>query len=132
MRNQDRFNVDQAGALSGGRMPIYLAFASSGYTKNGTAVASSSNYKMSASDHVIIATSAESDGTAIITLPPKAEACGKFYSIYAPTGASAGDISVYDKEAGSEWSTNGDLDADADALVAYCNGAIWIALNAPA
>lgn len=130
MRNF-RAMEDQWRATIEGRQPLYLVFASSAHTANGVAQ-TGSNYKMKPTDQVIIATSSESDGTALITLPSKAEAVGRIYSILAPTGASGGDISVYDKESGSEWTTEGDLDADADNLICFCNGKAWVALNSPA
>ena len=82
-------------------------------------------YQMKPGDHIIIATSDQNDGQAIITLPSLAEAAGKFYYICAPTGASGGDISVYEKETGSELSTYGDLDADDDHVLLFSDGRKW-------
>lgn len=65
------------------------------------------------------------DAAGIVVLPSKAEAIGKFYYICAPTGATAGDISVYDKEAGTEITTYGDMDADDDHAIFYCDGVKW-------
>lgn len=128
-RNRASMN-DQRGASAIGRQPLNLTFTGTAHTANGVAGVGL-NYQMSPHDHVIIAISAVADASAIITLPSKAEAYG-IYVIYAPTAATAGDVSVYDKETGAEWTTEGDLDADADTLVAICTGQTWCALHSPA
>ena len=123
-RPQDRLNQDRLPEAEG---PIYVAFASSTHTINGVAApVASSTFQMKPGQHHIVAISAESDDTAIVKLPSKAEAIGQFYYIEAPTGATAGDISVYDKEAGSEITTYGDLDADDDHVLFYCTGTKWL------
>ena len=83
-------------------------------------------YQMKASDFVISIVSATgADATGIVTLPSLAEAVGKFYYIVAPTGAAGNDISLYEKETGSELATNGDMDADGDYLLLYSDGTAW-------
>jgi hypothetical protein len=82
-------------------------------------------YQMKATDTCIRATSTEADATGIITLPSKAEAAGKFYYINAPTGATAGDISLYVKETATELTTVGDMDADDDWVMLFCDGYNW-------
>jgi hypothetical protein len=90
-----------------------------------TITASNTPYQLLPGDTCVIAITALADAAAIITLPSKAEAVGKIYYINAPTGATAGDISVYDKEAGSEIATYGDLDADDDWCLYFCDGINW-------
>ena len=86
-------------------------------------------YQMKPTDSVIIAVTALSDAAAIVTLPSVAEAAGKIYTIVAPTGATGGDISVYVKETGIEYtgqdSDDGDLDADNDRIVVLSDGINW-------
>ena len=82
-------------------------------------------YKMKPSDQNIIAISDQADAAAILTLPSIAEACGKFYYICSPTGAAAGDISIYEKETGAELTTYGDHDADDDWVILYSDGRKW-------
>ena len=82
-------------------------------------------YQMRVGDLVLIATSAASDGVAIVTLPSLAEAVGKFYFISAPTGAAGGDISLHEKETGTELATNGDMNADDDHLILFSDGQAW-------
>lgn len=81
----------------------------------------SADYSMKAGDKNIVADS--SSGAVVLTLPSKAEAIGGFYYIEAPSGAS-NDVSVFDKESGSEIS-DGDMDADDDHLILYCSGRLW-------
>lgn len=86
-------------------------------------------YSMKPSDFIIIVdtTSVTGDGVAIVTLPSLAEACGKgMYLIKAPAGSTGGDLSVYEKETGTEYSTYGDLDADNDQVGLVSNGVEWI------
>jgi hypothetical protein len=87
--------------------------------------ATTTSYQMKVGDSVVRATSSEADGTGIIYLPPVAAAAGRFYFIYAPTGATAGDISLYIKETGAELATNGDMDADDDYILLFSDGANW-------
>ncbi|RLF03878.1 MAG: hypothetical protein DRJ64_07770 [Thermoprotei archaeon] len=90
-----------------------------------TITADNSPYVMKPTEHSIIAITALADAAAIITLPSLQEAMGQFYYICAPTGATAGDISVYEKETGAEFSTYGDLDADDDHVLLFSDGLKW-------
>lgn len=83
-------------------------------------------YQMKTSDNVISITSAAADGVGIVTLPSLIEAVGQHYYIVAPTGAAGGDISLYEKETGTELATNGDMDADGDHLILYSTGVAWL------
>lgn len=82
-------------------------------------------YQMLPTDTILSVTSTEADGTGIVYLPSMAEAVGKFYYIIAPTGATAGDISVCVKETATEITTYGDLDADNDHVMLWCSGQNW-------
>jgi len=89
-----------------------------------------STYQMRVSDTVLIAVSSVADAAGIITLPSLAEAVGRFYAISAPTGATGGDVSLYEKETGAELTTYGDLDADDDHVILFSDGQKWrIALD---
>jgi len=79
-------------------------------------------YQMKAIDRNIIADS--SGNVVVLTLPPMSEAAGKFYSIEAPSGATA-DVSVNIKETATEIATYGDLNADDDYLLLFCTGITW-------
>jgi len=112
----DRNNIETQHDLEG--LPRHLALtASAGLT-----------YQMRVSDTIMIVTSSGSDAAGIVTLPSLAEAVGKFYLIVAPTGATAGDISVYEKETGAEYAgsgDDGDLDADDDHILLFSDGSQW-------
>ena len=69
--------------------------------------------------------SAAADTAAIVTLPPAASMPLAMILILAPTGATGGDISVYDEETGGEISTYGDMDADLDRCIFISNGINW-------
>jgi len=73
----------------------------------------------------IHAVSALADAAAIIYLPPAQEAACGICFITATTGATGGDISVYDEETGAEITTYGDLDADADHVAFISDGLNW-------
>lgn len=101
-----------------------------GLPRHLTMSASAPTYQMRVSDKVVIAVSSQADAASIITLPSLAEATGGFFFISAPTGATAGDISVYEKETGAELATYGDLDADDDHVLLFSDGTKWrIALD---
>jgi hypothetical protein len=90
-----------------------------------TLTAAAPTYQMKAVDQNIRAISSADDAAGIITLPSMAEAAGKFYYINAPTGAAGGDISLYVKETATELTTVGDLDADDDWVMLFCDGYHW-------
>lgn len=108
-----------SGLIPGGARRITIAAAASGERTFATP------YQMKPDEPVIIATTALGDGSAIVTLPSLAEAAGKFYCVKAPTGSTGGDISVYEKETGAEFTTYGALDADLDMLLVFSDGMTW-------
>jgi hypothetical protein len=124
---KDQERID-AGLIAKGPLRLTCS-ATLAWTKDGSTVlsttATSGIYNMKPADTNIIAVSAGSDGEAILTLPALQEAAGKFYYICAPTGATGGDVSVYEKETGSELSTYGDLDADDDHVLLFSDGVQW-------
>lgn len=86
-------------------------------------------YQMKVSDCVLsVVSGTGEDATGIVTLPALAEAVGKIYYIVAPTGVTGDDVSLYEKETGSEY-TDGDMDADGDYLILFCTGAGWLTLK---
>ena len=113
MSRQEKSNSDTRMDLEG--LPRHVALTTASPT-----------YQMQVSDNVISFTSAAADDIAIVTLPSVAEAVGQHYYIVAPTASTAGDISLYEKETGTELTTNGDMDADADHLLLYSNGTAWL------
>ena len=98
-------------------LPRHLVLASTGIL----------TYSMLSGDRILIVdtTNAGGDGVAIVTLPSLAEAVGKFFYICAPVGATGGDLSLYEKETGSELATYGDMDADDDHVLLFSTGKEW-------
>ena len=82
-------------------------------------------YQMKPTDTCMVVTSDAADAAGILYLPSMVEAAGKLYYIIAPTGATAGDISVTIKETATELATYGDMDADADWALFFCDGIGW-------
>jgi hypothetical protein len=95
-----------------------------GETSIGTTL-TSGIYQMKPGDTVIIAISDFDDGNALIILPSLQEACGKFYSVSAPTAATDDDVIVKEKETGAVLATYGDLDADLDHAIYFSDGDKW-------
>ena len=82
------------------------------------------SYQMKPSDRLVkIVSATGEDATGLLYLPSVGEAAGNFYCIYAPTAATANDISVMDYVGGNEVS---DMDADGDYVILFSNGIIWI------
>ena len=108
-----------------GRMAMEMLHDSENKVKIIHFDADTTSYQMKPGDRCVRATSENADGSAILTLPSVAEAAGLFYFIYAPTGATGGDISLYIKETATELTTNGDMDADDDHILLFCDGVNW-------
>jgi hypothetical protein len=87
-------------------------------------------YQMKVSDLVLsVVSGTGADATGIVTLPSLAEAVGKFYYIVAPTGNTGDDVSLYEKETGSEYTgggDDGDLDTDGDDIILFSTGKEWL------
>ena len=107
----NKSNIDRQHDLEG--LPRHLLLTTTAPT-----------YQMRVSDTVIIAISSATAGLGIITLPSLAEAVGNFYYISAPTGNTGDDISVFEKETGSEHA-GGNLNADDDNLIFFSDGTKW-------
>lgn len=90
-----------------------------------TITADNTGYKLTCAQRVVHVTTALADAAAIIYLPPVAEAVGLSFFIGATTGATGGDISVYDRESGAEIATYGDMDADDDHAIFFSDGTKW-------
>jgi hypothetical protein len=107
-------NLTDLEALTGGK-PKFI-----------TLTAAVPTYTMQPNDQCITIYSSADDAAGILYLPFMADAAGKYYYINAPTGAAAGDISIYTSEGtAAEFTTYGDLDADDDWVILYCDGRKW-------
>jgi len=62
------------------------------------------------------------DGTFTVTLPPVAEAAGKFYAVHLVD--DGGDVTVQDQDDSYDWS-NQSLTADDDGVLLFSDGLKW-------
>jgi len=67
------------------------------------------------------------DGTFTVTLPPVAEAAGKFYSISLMDAAGA--VTIQDQDDSTDWSNITTMDADDDAVLLYSDGLRWFVVD---
>jgi len=84
--------------------------------------------QLDASDHIGngIAVFVTGAAAVTLTLPPMAEAIGKSYFVRAVNGISY-NVSVVDYETATEITTYGDMDANNDHAIFFCDGQYWIA-----
>lgn len=80
------------------------------------------SYQMKTYDYVVRPSGAV--GAITVTLPPVAEAKGRFYSIIA-TSVAVGNITVADKDDSECWGGDLTLSAKCDALLLYSDGRCW-------
>jgi hypothetical protein len=90
-----------------------------------------STYQMRTFDYVVRPAPTD-DGSITVTLPPVAEAKGRWYSIIL---ANAGTVVVADKDDSEYWPGDITLGDEGDSLLLYSDGRAWItrfsAANAP-
>ena len=87
---------------------------------------SNANLTMTTRDYVVRAIA--SSGTVTITLPPVAEAVGRFYSIIARTASRTYPITIQDNDDSEGW-IDMSLYADGDKAIFYSDGMAWINLS---
>lgn len=95
----------------------------------------SASYQMTTRDYVLRPTpGANGDGAITITLPPVAEAKGRWYSIIA-RNISGGTITIQDKDDSECWGGDLTMDSTCDRVLAYSDGLTWLVFfgnnNAP-
>ena len=74
-------------------------------------------------EQVVLVDTDTVDGTFTVTLPPVAEAAGKFYSITVIDAAGA--VTVQDQDDAIDWSNITTLDADLDGVLLFSDGLKW-------
>ena len=115
MTIMDRNNIETQHDLEG--LPRHLELT-----------ATSKTYQMRVSDTVLIVTaSTGSTGDGIVTLPSLAEAVGKSYYVCV-TFSGSNDLSLYEKETGSELTTYGALGTTDDHVMLFSDGSQWRAV----
>ena len=84
------------------------------------------NYQMTTRDYVV-RPSADGDSEDItITLPPVAEAKGRFYSILAREASLTNTITIADKDDSECWEADIVLNGKCDSELLYSDGLTWI------
>jgi len=79
-------------------------------------------------EQVVLVDTDTVDGTFTVTLPPVAEAAGKFYSITLID--DGGNLTVQDQDDSIGYAGDFVFDADAEALLLYSDGlAWWVVVN---
>jgi hypothetical protein len=84
------------------------------------------NYQMTTRDYVVRPAAAQGGGPIIITLPPVAEAKGRFYSIIARDADNTNTITIADKDDSECWEADIELNGKCDSELLYSDGLAWI------
>lgn len=91
----------------------------------------SANYTMTTRDYVVRPSANEASGPITITLPPVAEAKGRFYSILAVEADGVNSITITDNNSDSEcWEGDVPLYDSCQATLWYSDGRYWHLLGA--
>jgi hypothetical protein len=83
------------------------------------------NYQMNTRDYVVRPSADEESGPWNLTLPPVAEAKGRFYSIICRNADAVNFITVQDKDDSECWPGDIILNGKCDRLLAYSDGLAW-------
>jgi hypothetical protein len=83
------------------------------------------NYQMSTRDYVVRPFADRGTGPIVVTLPPVAEAKGRFYSIIARAADTTNTITVRDKDDSECWEGDITLNGFCDRLLLYSDGLAW-------
>jgi len=87
------------------------------------------NYTMSTRDYVVRPSANNVTGAITITLPPVAEAKGRFYSITARDADVVNTVTISDNNSDSEcWKADVVLNRPCDGVLIYSDGLRWIAV----
>lgn len=84
------------------------------------------NYQMTTFDYVVRPSAVQGGGAIAITLPPVAEAKGRFYSIIARDADGTNTITIADKDDSECWEADIVLNGKCDGELLYSDGLTWI------
>ena len=84
------------------------------------------NYEMSTRDYVVRPSADPDSGAITLTLPPVAEAKGRFYSIIARDADGTNTITIQDKDDSECWEADIVLNGKCDGELLYSDGLTWI------
>ena len=86
------------------------------------------NVQMTTRDYVVRPSADGDSGAITVTLPPVAEAVGRFYSIIVRNADAVNTVTVADKNDSECWPGDIVLNGKCDRLLMYSDGLAWLAL----
>lgn len=89
------------------------------------------NVQMTTYDYVVRPSADGDSGPITLTLPPVAEAKGRFYSIVARNADAVNTITVTDKDDSECWLGDIVLNGKCDRLLMYSDGLLWHVIANP-
>lgn len=84
------------------------------------------DYQMTTRDYVVRPSAVQGGGAITLTLPPVAEAKGRFYSIIARDADGTNTITIADKDDSECWEADIVLNGKCDSELLYSDGLAWI------
>ena len=84
------------------------------------------DYQMTTRDYVVRPAADPDSGPITLTLPPVAEAKGRFYSIIARDADGTNTITIQDKDDSECWEADIVLNGKCDSELLYSDGLAWI------
>ena len=88
------------------------------------------DYEMNVRDYVLRPSADGDSGPIVISLPPVAEARGRFYSIVVRNADAVNTITVQDLDDSECWEGDLTLDGKCDKQLFYSDGMCWFVLGA--
>ena len=85
------------------------------------------DYQMTTRDYVVRPAADGPTGPITITLPPVAEAKGRFYSIVCRNADPVNTVTITDRNDSECWLGNVVMNGKCDRMLAYSDGLCWIA-----
>lgn len=87
------------------------------------------NYQMVTYDYIVRPSADGDTGPIILTLPPVAEAKGRFYSIIVRNADAVNTITIADKDDSECWGGDIEMDGKCDRMLLYSDGLSWHAIG---
>lgn len=84
------------------------------------------DYQMSSRDYVVRPSADGDSGAITITLPPVAQAKGRFYSIICRNADGTNTVTIADKDDSECWAKDIVMDGKCDRLLLYSDGLAWM------
>ena len=87
------------------------------------------DYQMTTRDYVMRPSADGDSGPITLTLPPVAEAKGRFYSIIARNADAVNTITIQDNDESECWLGDITFNGKCDRVLLYSDGLAWLALG---